>query len=1486
MRVAHPDNKLSGPPDSAFVAAVVRRWIGGHHRLTAAAFCSRARERVDRADPPSHDGGYEILPVSGLSSTRGSALLLVLGMIVLLSALILAFLASVSSELTTSQTYANGATVKQLADSATQLVISQVVSATGNTNSTLAWASQPGMIRTYDTSGNPALFYKLYSSSSLITNAASSTFTPANEVPPIDWDSANKTGLYTDLNSPVSHGGTLYFPIIDPRALTSLASTSVEGFTYSKTVDQATLPSDPGGVSAQRLPMPVLWLYVLQNGALATPVSGTGGAVTFDNTDPTKVPSASNPIVGRIAYWTDDETCKVNINTASEGTFWDRPWVNNTTDQNLATAIPAQNEFQRFPGHPAKTSLSTVLGPLGFATPWPNPSWYFGITSTTQQTYTNQLNAYYGLTPRVSGGGTEGGNINEAIGSGTTSTINPAFRSITLDNDRLYTSTDELLYDPTRAITTKNSVTISNTTLEKAKFFLTAHSRAPEVNLFGKPRMALWPLQASTALRNAKDRLIAFCGTIGGQPYYFQRSTAYTAPGVLGTGSPTSSSQSAKLDWTAVPRNQTLYSYINNLMKQNIPGFGGKFSTKYPNTGDQILTEMFDMIRSGVNGYSNGLSPQYNYAPTYLDPGEGQIVPLVPPSGTPGAGTHGFGRFITLSGATIVFYRANSAQFVKSGSNVVTTDNAQKTILNPSGIVMTTGAQIGAVLILNPFTASPGFPPWSPNVTYKVTGLEKFTVMSPSLGSTFKSFGFPVSLSNTTTARAELSGLANCTPFFNVVSAFRFASAAGTDSSKTAGTDNAISKYPFIVTTGCPQLAVTDTTFDFNADPDSTTGLATGHPITVTIYSGSDTAQTTPIQTLTMNFPPIKGLLVPTTVPSATTDPVQTWYQYINRFAEGATSALSKPDRLRMVGYSAIPGNTPTTVASALGNDSGGNPVTYYVEDIARSVEADGMIGPAANPAQGDYRVYAALSTVPASYFTTSPGYDVPNGSIQTYTNAQTLRDQGIDGSGVGAFGCDASVPGGFYEHFVNNAAGVANTRAQVLASSVATGLLIPQTQLAQYGGTDGNGSHTNDREYRGSAHPAVPSRLGLPTSAASASLNVGGTAYPGDWDNLTGLMQDGPFINKPDEGNSSTASNTTNFANLSVYTGGTVDITGGYFSMGWGDYSAEAGTTFSPNRQISSAVMFGSLPTGIDPRGVAAPKPWQTLLFCANPAAGVNHPGFGVPATGSSGPDAKAPYSTPPDHLVLDLFTMPVAEPYAISEPLSTAGKVNMNYQILPFTYITRDTGLRAVLKSSRIMAIPQSVSTVTTAGGSSYKDGLRCKYEMRYNINPDETVGTLKGFENRFAAGDIFHCASEICNISLVPQLLPTLSTGMVYPTGSTPPSTYAGTANWWSNFLLTGDNTRESPYGDIYPRLTTKSNTYTVHVRVQTLKKVTGTNATQWIEGTDLVTGEYRGSSLIERYVDTSDPTLPDFTTTGSSSVEGYYKIRIVNAKRFEP
>jgi hypothetical protein len=104
------------------------------------------------------------------------------------------------------------------------------------------------------------------------------------------------------------------------------------------------------------------------------------------------------------------------------------------------------------------------------------------------------------------------------------------------------------------------------------------------------------------------------------------------------------------------------------------------------------------------------------------------------------------------------------------------------------------------------------------------------------------------------------------------------------------------------------------------------------------------------------------------------------------------------------------------------------------------------------------------------------------------------------------------------------------------------------------------------------------------------------------------------------------------------------------------------------------------------------------------------------------------------------------------------------------------------------------------------------------------------------------------------------------------------------------LTGDNSRERIYATIYPRLTTKSNTFTIHFRVQTLKPVSGVGSdpTKWREGTDVVTGEYRGSQTIERYVDPNDSTLPDFADPAnySDTLASYYKFRVISNKQFAP
>jgi len=386
------------------------------------------------------------------------------------------------------------------------------------------------------------------------------------------------------------------------------------------------------------------------------------------------------------------------------------------------------------------------------------------------------------------------------------------------------------------------------------------------------------------------------------------------------------------------------------------------------------------------------------------------------------------------------------------------------------------------------------------------------------------------------------------------------------------------------------------------------------------------------------------------------------------------------------------------------------------------------------------------------------------------------------------------------------------------------------------------------------------PSTTGV--TAGSTTAWVSGQP-PGDWDNGTGPTRDGPYINKADEGTLTPGSNASYIA---------------YFSNNRG-YSRPGPSYFSPARQMPSAVMLGSLPTGVIDN-----RPWQTLLFHPDPT------GLHVGNAGMGG-NGVALAGAPPDYLLLDLFTMPVVEPYAISEPLSTAGRINMNYFIVPFNYINRDTGVRAVLESQQMLAIPNTAAAGTGTASSAYKQQLSGSYNVSYASSGTKTLRfpinldqTLLGFVNRFNTGDVFRSSTEICSLPLVPK-------------DGTANATYAkcmtGAGGYWESHLLTGDNSRERPYANIYPLLTTKSNTFTVHFRVQTLKKAQtpGYSNATWTEGTDLITGEYRGSQTIERYIDPNDPLLPDCLDNQvagptASNMASYYKFRTVSIKEFAP
>jgi uncharacterized protein (TIGR02600 family) len=1188
------------------------------------------------------------------NKTSGAALLIVLGGLVLLSVLTVGFLSMIRSELKSSKLYADSASARLLAESSVNIVLAQIKEGARSRDSSgarVAWVSQPGMIRNYDVNGSAHSYFKLYSSDAMKGTGAF-TASSASEQPPASW--STDTGLYTDLNEPLLGR----YPILNPDA--DIAA----GFTI--TASHAAVSG-----KTNRAAMPVRWLYVLQDGQVVLP-TGSGAAVTVAGATP------ANPIVGRIAFWTDDEASKININTASEGSFWDTPRALTKYErEDLAAYQPGRNEYQRYPGHPASTSLSVVLGR------WlnSNPDIY------------STLLPYYTIAPRVSGGGSE---------SGTRLALTP----VTTDADRLFANVDELLFLPSRQDLETSSISLKPEQLEQTRFFLTASSRAPDVNLFNKPRVGIWPLSVTDDAnhRTAFDRLIAFCGTLNDSTYYFQRGNA---------GSSTADLPSVSSD-TGLGRNRKLMEYLQRLTSAALPGFGGNFETKYGNDRDQILAEIFDYIRTtNLCDTNEGAASFVPYTRLAENAGKGQVVP------TTFGNARGFGRFPTLSEAALLF-----------------TGIAQNTgVADP---IPVDRIKVKAAFIPELFVPAFGWPTIYGDYKIRVTGMNNFS-WGDSSGSTV-SMGFPTS---TTMTVAETTSPTLTRKWGGYVG---FRSTMSNNATYSMVSGETLLKHP-----SPPALPVVSPrpTFHF-----------TGGDITVEFLTNTDAV----LQTITLRFPsgdfPVPQLADSPVAGSPTA----------HDFRNLATSANGR------------------FVYTSKNND--GRKLTCWItsKDVVRSVVAT----------SGDYRIVAGRSTI-----TPADGLFAPLSSYSS--NSETHSHALIESTGQPFYGA-------------------------------IRGRLIKDAQYKAY---------TKPQTMNDLGDPANFSVGGISTSTGQMDVIHNGVALgkdtaisggdlAGDWDNAIGDCTDGPFTNKPDEGAYRDASNEIPYFDPNNFS----------------QNSDAAGTFFSPNRQIPSAVMFGSLPSG-----VMANDPWQTLLFRPLPQ---NHPGL----------------ADPPDHLLLDLFHMPVVEPYAISEPLSTSGRINMNYQIVPFTYIRRDTGVRAVLASQRILAVPLSKAGTYKYTGNAADDN---QPDLRVDIDVDQT---MLGFDQRFDADKLFLSPSEVCSIHLVPK-------GRTYSD--------ADMQSFWDANPLSGDNTRERPYADVYPRLTTKSNTFTVHFRVQTLQKSQQRIATAPTEFNpakgDVVTGESRGSTIIERYVDPNDPNLPDFAdasnfNSASSDLDAFYRFRTVGTRKFTP
>ena len=1224
-------------------------------------------------------------------SKRGYALILVLSVVVLCVVMVTAFLSRSTQERSAAAGNKASADARRLADIAVSLVQGQINHATTQ-GSDIAWVSQPGMVRTFTSTGDLRNAYKLFSAPNMVSSNVSLT----DDLPPADWPTSS--AVWVDLNAPVTSGGVKNFPILslsktqsdaDPtpdKPMTVSAGTinPVEGFGLTTT--------PPGATDYQPAPMPVRWLYVLEDGQLVAPPAGaTGKTVTISGA------TATNPIVGRIAFWTDDESAKVNINTAGEGTFWDVP--RGYTEQEVfgyAYRQPANGEYQRYPGHPAMVSLSSIF-------PFTDPA--------TDSDPSRHVEDYLKLTPRYTYAGSKAGTVSiTAIKADPTNSIKAK------DDERLYTSLDEMLFTPARG----NNSFLTRPLLDSRKFFLTANSRAPETNLFNLPRIAVWPIWEISAAdwmtrTTPYDRTMLFCSSTGPSastqhPYIFQRKVALDPD----------------YDMANIPRNGELFSYMQYLTSHAIPGVqtgGATFASKYPQDRDNILTQMFDYVRCTNLNDSNLSSTAMHFAKYDANAaggvsGAGAVAPIHGPNGS-----QGLGRWHTLRQLSLIFTAC--ADFANTSSNIA--DNKMLCEPFPGGafVPLTNGQRRVQMMILPElFCVMTGWRTVIPELTMEIKGLDQFRINGTPLqmpATSYTVINRPTqAISGDDLGMDMVAHGAVSNKLKTFRSLFPFQPAAGETAYGPGGTE----LYPWL---SCP-VTVSGTTLNF-----------TGGDIVVNLYAGLTSSRKL-VQTLRIK---IQDGTFP--VPTLGTDKRQ-W----SCFSDGG----------------GIPGMPyGRTYVNRAGSDSNG-------------ISLGGSISNLVNTATDVIRAY------------------VPKYSDYRYTT--TLRDDD-----------KMFVPHNSYS-----------------SSTLLTAWLVAGGKLFS-------------NQLTGVGH--------VPNSAAQ--LTSGVTLNPceatGDFDLGPGIAEEGACGNKPDDGDLFQESAGNMLGNTLPE-----QLTIPYYRRN--RTGNNIASYFSPNRIIPSAIMFGSLVTG-----ARSDKPWRTLLF--RPV---------------SVPEENAHYglNSPRDHYLLDMFWMPVVTPYAISDRFSTSGKINMNYQILPFTYIERSTGLHAVLKAERVMQIPVNVSIHPNLNSGGYPAVPARKDRKVIDVN-----ATLQQFRDRFSQADVnrnvFITPSEVCDIRLVPE-------------GQT-----LAQAAAWKTCRQTADNVREKPYSTIYPKLTTKSNTFLVHFRAQSLKKAIGTSPNTWTEGRDVETSEYRGSTAIERFIN-PDADIPDYAALSTAgditapTLDTFYKWRIIRNTQFAP
>lgn len=1673
---------------------------------------------------------------------RGIALITVLSILMLMAVLIMAFFSISQNELTASTSYSQGQQAQQLTQTATNMVIHQLRAATEKVE--VAWASQPGLIRTWTESGFNAA-YKLYSDEDMVEGSLGDVRDDESDLR--NWNIEKNKNTYVDLNEPVIRGEEVYYPIVDPRAYPRGAASQrvsksswepqnwrdgfeedpekrhVEGFYFATDqVERATNTTVDGHVVG--LPMPVKWIYQLEDGTMGTLVN--------DKFEPLKVngneagegkPSASNPIVSRIAFWTDDETAKININTAAGGRPWDVPRAGGLADRNYGLTQPVRNEFQRYPSHPAVTSLAPVLFPNG-------PRFTNDPALIRQLSLQNEL--IYRITPRVIGGqNTSMSGVREIRAS--ESTIDMPIP----DRHRLYATFDELLFmgsdksDP-------SSMTLPRTMnrfpwaendpkgmvsyLNRLRFFLTANSRAPETTVFNTPRISMWPsFHEDPALDDPApggkegtlhftefDKRIRFCAEVGRSESRDSVASARARYHIM-----RERSDSSDHDILNIARNQELYKHFAWLTSQNIPGVGVSYAAKYPNDRYQIMTQIFDYIRctnlfddnlvdpvtQDRSGYTVwGDNPDDHRAFTNnrllvnnsnmtdgddnrkLQPGHGQVAPLrINPTNPDQPApvidsvseadslntdtfSQGFGRFYALNEVGLHFicsaegtsqlggrripmmvehgWNINAENIGRKGfksshqyfwygnvcpledqdidtdlssaqpgdktkvaevySDYIPSDyftnftpdqrqqreddwkmltskwnwnymipieeplRSDEKIIQPALIMQMHSPAKGWTGIkpdfrlevkLNPsdFKIKGSSIPADPaNPAARIHDGQLFPhlqdrfyeIKSPDANSTHHYWGSSTN-GGVYTARALFSSQSDegarraryatyhanddnnydygerpgnlCFPLPDKWLTDRGAQRGEEDSPEDKIGDEAAEAYPFI---GGP-IRVKKTGLN-NKGLEVEAGLV---EIRLFLDDGfnSDSKKDVdrPVQVAFVDMEDMDSVAIPNLHPGLAGGFGRNQKPIIQHTRQGRdfwsfhrTGAFRDDDDATPDPLGLHFPRDPKPVRVLWPDDNTGKGRLAFlldrtqggtlIHEVFRLPAIDDNGDPISGN-RGQSRSYAYHVDVTRSYVI-SHG-DARLSAVRpvlTTDNDIDTRPQEISGhiDDIETFTGYVKHPlyAAEVEHRTNQ-----DTRHSYWVHEYRDDKGQQQTVTANVG-SDFAGFGGGNKALSVYIAPNGKEKAHA-TSYAPDTYRLRFNPY-GDWDNGTATQADGCWINKPDEGNSFGIRQDLELTPYEKEYGAVSRKQVPYFSRPNQHEPSRPGL-FSPNRITTGPVMFGSLPTGVYGERNGSDyqsQPWQTLLFRKQQDVD-NMNLFNEGEHFIESRKIHPGNESPADHFLLDFFWMPIVEPWSISEPLSTAGKINVNYEIAPFGHIKRASGLHGVFASEEMLTIPNDPYAGSSKRGSGWGKGynwwedkggdLRFK-SLRSWINTDQT---LKQFEDRFAADDHFISASEFTQSYLVPEGMD----GLILKFGTLGRMDDLWNPKMTDGISMVGDNSREKPYGNIYPRLTTKSNTFQVHFRTQILKQSImsprnpGQRRTtaEWAtfdEATDNVVSEYRGSTILERYVDPNDTRIPDYAVNlqegdDPSAVNGidyYYRFRVVSHRRFAP